>query len=39
MVQLEKFFARYPQEKMKIPPQIAGDLEEIPPDGHGSDGK
>lgn len=29
----------YPQEKMKIPPQIAGDLDDIPPAGRGPDGK
>jgi len=39
MVQPKKFFDMYPQEKMKIPPQIAGDLDDIPPAGRGSDGK
>jgi iduronate 2-sulfatase len=39
MVQPKKFFELYPQEKMKIPPQIPGDLDDIPPAGRGSDGK
>ena len=39
MVQPKKFFNLYPQEKMKIPPQIAGDLDDIPPVGRGSDGR
>jgi len=39
MVQPKKFFNMYPQQKMKIPPQIAGDLDDIPPAGRGSDGK
>ena len=39
MVQPKKFFDMYPQEKMKIPPQIAGDLDDIPPAGRGPDGK
>jgi len=39
MVQPKKFFDMYPQEKMKIPPQIVGDLDDIPPAGRGSDGK
>jgi len=39
MVQPKKFFEMYPQEKMKIPPLIPGDLDDIPPAGRGSDGK
>jgi len=39
MVQPKKFFELYPQEKMQIPPLIPGDLDDIPPAGHGSDGK
>jgi iduronate 2-sulfatase len=39
MVQPKKFFNMYPQQKMKIPPQIAGDLDDIPPAGRGPDGK
>jgi iduronate 2-sulfatase len=39
MVQPKKFFDMYPQEEMKIPPLIAGDLDDIPPAGRGSDGK
>ena len=39
MVQPKKFFDMYPQEKMKIPPQIAGDLDDIPLAGRGADGK
>ena len=39
MVQPKKFFNLYPQEKMKIPPQIAGDLDDIPLAGRGFDGK
>ncbi|MDG2214683.1 MAG: sulfatase [Verrucomicrobiota bacterium] len=39
MVQPKKFFNLYPQEKMKIPPQIAGDLDDIPSAGRGPDGK
>jgi len=38
MVQPKKFFDMYPQNKMKIPPQIEGDLDDIPSAGHGSDG-
>jgi iduronate 2-sulfatase len=39
MVQPKKFFELYPQEKMKIPPLIPGDLDDIPLAGRGSDGK
>ncbi|NQU20553.1 MAG: sulfatase [Candidatus Nealsonbacteria bacterium] len=39
MVQPKKFFDLYPQEQMKIPPQIEGDLDDIPEVGRGSDGK
>ena len=39
MVQPKKFFNMYPQQKMKIPPLIQGDLDDIPPAGRGSDGK
>ncbi|MDP6232228.1 MAG: sulfatase [Nitrospinaceae bacterium] len=39
MVQPKKFFNLYPLQKIKIPPQIAGDLDDIPPAGRGSDGK
>ena len=39
MVQPKKFFNMYPQQKMEIPPQIAGDLDDIPPAGRGPDGK
>ena len=39
MVQPTKFFDMYPQETMKIPPQIPGDLDDIPKAGRGSDGK
>lgn len=38
MVQPRKFFELYPQEKMKIPPLIPGDLDDIPPAGRGSNG-
>ena len=38
MVQPRKFFDLYPQEQMKIPPLIAGDLDDIPPPGRGSNG-
>lgn len=39
MVQPKEFFDMYPQRKMKIPPQIEGDLDDIPKAGHGPDGK
>ena len=39
MVQPKKFFDMYPEEKMLVPPLIPGDLDDIPPAGHGSDGK
>ncbi|MDP6722883.1 MAG: sulfatase-like hydrolase/transferase, partial [Pirellulaceae bacterium] len=39
MVQPRRFFDMYPQEKMKIPPLIEGDLDDIPEAGRGSDGK
>ena len=39
MVAPKRFFDMYPQEKMKIPPLIEGDLDDIPPAGRGSDGK
>ena len=39
MVQPKKFFDMYPQEKMKIPPLIEGDLDDIPQTGRGADGK
>jgi iduronate 2-sulfatase len=39
MVQPKSFFDLYPQEKMKIPPQIEGDLDDIPLAGRGADGK
>ena len=39
MVQPKSFFDLYPQEKMKIPPLIAGDLDDIPLAGRGADGK
>jgi len=39
MVQPKKLFDMYPQEEMKIPPQIPGDLDDIPQAGRGSDGK
>ena len=39
MVQPKNFFNMYPQEKMKIPPLIPGDLDDIPLAGRGSDGK
>lgn len=38
MVQPKRFFDMYPQAKMKIPPQIEGDLDDIPQAGHGPDG-
>ena len=38
MVQPKKFFNMYPQEKMKIPPLIPGDLDDIPIAGRGSNG-
>ena len=39
MVQPKKYFNMYPQEKMKIPPLIPGDLDDIPLAGRGADGK
>lgn len=39
MVQPKKYFKMYPQEKMEIPPQIPGDLDDIPEAGRGADGK
>ena len=39
MVQPKRFFEMYPFEDMQIPPQIAGDLDDIPIAGHGPDGK
>lgn len=39
MVQPKKYFDMYPQEKMKIPPLIPGDLDDIPLAGRGADGK
>lgn len=38
MVQPTKFFRMYPQETMKIPPQIPGDRDDIPAAGLGPDG-
>jgi iduronate 2-sulfatase len=38
MVQPKQFFDMYPQEDMEIPPQIAGDLDDFPEAGRGSDG-
>ena len=38
MVQPKKYFDLYPPEKMKIPPQIEGDLDDIPAAGRGSNG-
>jgi iduronate 2-sulfatase len=38
MVQPKKFFDMYPQEDMEISPQIAGDLDDIPEAGYGSNG-
>ena len=38
MVQPKRFFDMYPQDKMTIPPLIEGDLDDIPPAGHGSNG-
>jgi iduronate 2-sulfatase len=35
MVAPKKFFDMYPLEKMQIPPQIEGDVEDIPPAAHG----
>jgi len=35
MVAPKKFFDMYPLEKMKIPPQIEGDVDDIPPAAHG----
>ena len=39
MVQPKKYFDMYPEEKMKIPPLIPGDLDDIPLAGRGADGK
>jgi iduronate 2-sulfatase len=39
MVTPKRFFDMYPQQKMKIPPLIKGDLDDIPQAGRGSDGK
>jgi len=39
MVAPKRFFDMYPQQTMKIPPQIEGDRDDIPRAGHGSDGK
>jgi len=39
MVAPKRFFDLYPQENMKIPPLIEGDLDDIPQAGRGSDGK
>ncbi|MDC1490262.1 sulfatase [bacterium] len=35
MVAPKKFFDIYPLEKMQIPPQIEGDVDDIPPAAHG----
>ena len=35
----KRFFDMYPHKKMKIPPLIKGDLDDIPQAGRGSDGK
>lgn len=39
MVQPKKYFEMYPQAQMKIPPQIKGDLDDIPAAGRGGGGK
>jgi len=39
MVAPKRFFDMYPQQTMKIPPQIEGDRDDIPEAGRGSDGK
>ena len=39
MVQPKRFFDMYPQAKMKIPPLVPGDLDDIPLAGRGPDGK
>jgi iduronate 2-sulfatase len=39
MVAPKSFFDMYPHETMVIPPQIEGDLDDIPVAGRGSDGK
>ena len=39
MVAPKRFFDMYPHQKMKIPPLIKGDLDDIPQAGRGSDGK
>ncbi len=38
MVTPKRFFDMYPHERMKIPPLIEGDLDDIPQAGRGSDG-
>ncbi len=38
LVQPKRFFDLYPHDKLEIPPQISGDLDDIPPAGRGSDG-
>lgn len=38
MVTPKEDFDRYPQESMKIPPQVKGDRDDIPRAGHGSSG-
>ena len=39
MVAPKRFFDMYPQQQMKIPPLIEGDMDDIPQAGRGSDGK
>jgi iduronate 2-sulfatase len=39
MVQPKTFFDMYPQQEMKIPPLVDGDLDDIPEAGRGADGK
>jgi iduronate 2-sulfatase len=39
MVAPKRFFDMHPLEKIKIPPQIPGDRDDIPKAGHGHDGK
>lgn len=38
MIQPKQYFDKYPQKDMKIPPLIAGDLDDIPEPGRGDDG-
>ena len=38
IVQPKKYFDMYPQEDMDIPPQIDGDIDDIPQAGRGPDG-